>query len=269
MNAREKLLNKFDSGFHICVGIDTDINKIPSYLKKDDDAIFKFNEIIIENTKEHAAAYKINLAFYEKFGTKGIDIIQRTLDVIPKDILTIADAKRGDIGNTSEMYAKAIFDEFKFDSITLHPYMGYDSLKPFIDYNNKLHFILALTSNSGSIDFEKLKLEEGKFLYQKVIEKINEWNQSKNLGIVFGATNIEELKLNISSFNDLFVLLPGVGAQGGSIEDVVKAFRSFNSNRFLINVSRALIYCDSTENFGEKVQWLIKSYNDSISGILN
>lgn len=269
MTAREKLISKLNSGLHICVGLDTDLNKIPTFLKKEKDPIFEFNKIIIKSTKEDAAAYKINFAFYEKLGAKGFDIIKKTIELIPNDILTIADAKRGDIGNTSEMYAKAIFDEFSFDSITLHPYMGFDSLKPFFDYDKKLHFILALTSNAGSIDFEKLKLENGKYLYQKVIEKVNEWNQLKNLGIVFGATNLDELNSNLNSFSELFVLLPGVGAQGGSLEEVVKAFNSIHSNNFLINVSRALIYCDGSEKFGGKVNMLIRKYNEAISEILN
>jgi len=268
MTAREKLLKKLNTGLHICVGLDTDFNKIPNFLKNEKDPIFEFNKIIIESTKEDAAAYKINFAFYEKLGARGLDIIKKTLELIPNNILTIADAKRGDIGNTSEMYAKAIFDEFNFDSITLHPYMGFDSLKPFFDYDKKLNFILALTSNAGSNDFEKLKLENGKYLYQQVIERINEWNQFKNLGIVFGATNLDELKSNLNSFGDLFILLPGVGAQGGSLEEVVKAFLSIHSNNFLINVSRALIYCDASEKFGEKVNLLIKNYNESISEIL-
>jgi orotidine-5'-phosphate decarboxylase len=264
MNAQEKLKERLNKNLHICVGLDTDLNKIPSHLFKTNEPILEFNKIVIENTYEDAAAYKINFAFYERLGSRGLDIIQKTLEFIPKNILTIADAKRGDIGNTSEMYAKAIFEELNFDSITLHPYMGFDSIQPFLIYKNKISFLLALTSNIGANDFEKIKSSEGKFLFQHVIEKSNEWNINKNLGIVFGATKIEELKENISLFNELYVLLPGVGAQGGSLEDVVKTFDLNNSKNYLINVSRALIYCDTSKNFGEAISHTIKEYNRKV-----
>lgn len=264
MNAQEKLKERLNKNLHICVGLDTDLNKIPLHLFKTNEPILEFNKIVIENTYEDAAAYKINFAFYERLGSRGLDIIQKTLEFIPKNILTIADAKRGDIGNTSEMYAKAIFEELNFDSITLHPYMGFDSIQPFLIYKNKISFLLALTSNIGANDFEKIKSSEGKFLFQHVIEKSNEWNINKNLGIVFGATKIEELKENISLFNELYVLLPGVGAQGGSLEDVVKTFDLNNSKNYLINVSRALIYCDTSKNFGEAISHTIKEYNRKV-----
>ncbi len=264
ISAKEKLEKRFNDNLHICVGLDSDIKKIPTHLLKEKEPIIEFNKIVIENTYPEAAAYKINFAFYEKLGPRGFEIIQKTLELIPENILTIADAKRGDIGNTSEMYAKAIFDELNFDSVTLNPYMGYDTIQPFIDYKNKISFLLALTSNNGANDFEKIKSFEGKFLFQHIIEKANEWNINKNLGIVFGATKIEELKENISSFNNLFVLLPGVGAQGGSLEDVVKIFSTNNSKNYLINVSRALIYCNTSENFGQAINHSIKEYNKKI-----
>lgn len=264
ISAKEKLEKRFNDNLHICVGLDTDIKKIPPHLLKEKEPIIEFNKIVIENTYMDAAAYKINFAFYESLGLRGFDIIQKTLEFIPENILKIADAKRGDIGNTSEMYAKAIFDELNFDSITLHPYMGYDSIQPFIDYKDKISFLLALTSNNGANDFEKIKSLEGKFLYQHVIAKANEWNINKNLGIVFGATKIDELKENITTFNDLLVLLPGVGAQGGSLEDVVKNFVLNKINNYLINVSRALIYCDSSKNFGVAINHTIKEYNKKI-----
>jgi orotidine-5'-phosphate decarboxylase len=195
----------------------------------------------------------MNFAFYEKNGVKGIETIYKTLELIPPDILTIADAKRGDIGNTSEMYAQSIYDHFHFDSVTLHPYMGFDSLSPFLNYKDKINFILALTSNSGSADFEKQKLTNGKYLYQFVIEKVNEWNTNLNCGIVFGATNSEELNDNITTFKSLPVLLPGVGTQGGSLEEVVKTFTEHNNINYLVNISRALIYTDNTAKFGDLV----------------
>jgi orotidine-5'-phosphate decarboxylase len=268
MTAIEKLKNKTIAGKHICVGLDTDINKIPKHLLGDADPIFEFNKIIIENTVSCACAYKLNFAFYEKNGTKGIESIYKTLELIPPDILTIADAKRGDIGNTSEMYAQSIYDHFHFDSVTLHPYMGFDSLSPFLNYKDKINFILALTSNNGSLDFEKQKLTNGKYLYQFVIEKVKEWNTNSNCGIVFGATNSEELNDNITAFNSLPVLLPGIGTQGGSLEEVVKTFTEHNNSNYLVNISRALIYTDSTLKFGDlvnesiiRLDRLIKSFD--------
>ncbi|MBA4406433.1 orotidine-5'-phosphate decarboxylase [bacterium] len=268
MTAQEKLSSKTSIGYHICVGLDSDIKKIPKHLLKSSNPILEFNKIIIENTYKEAAAYKINFAFYEKDGTQGLETMHRTLEFIPKDVLAIADAKRGDIGNTSQMYAQSIFGHFNFDSVTLHPYMGFDSLSPFLEYKNKLNFILGLTSNSGSSDFEKQKLDTGKFLYQYVIEKVNEWNKDHNCGLVFGATNIYELNANIDSFRDLPILLPGVGAQGGSLEEVAKAFSKKKKMNFLVNVSRALIYCDNTENFEKKVRETIKEYNSALERIL-
>jgi len=207
MKSKEKLSAAFEKNLHVCIGLDTDINKIPQFLKSEKSPIAVFNKMIIENTYEHAAAYKINFAFYEQEGAKGFELLEETRKFIPENVFSIADAKRGDIGNTSEMYAKAIFDLLDFDSITLHPYMGYDSLSPFISYEDRLCFVLALTSNKGAIDFEKLELANGKLLYQEVIEKVRLWNTNKNLGLVFGATKLEELKENIGRFDELPILV--------------------------------------------------------------
>ena len=267
MTAQEKLKSKTTSGFHICVGLDTDQKKIPKHLNNFHDPILEFNKAIIDATKDQAAAYKINFAFYESRGIEGLVSLQNTLEFIPTDILVIADAKRGDIGNTSRMYAESVFDHFKFDSITLHPYMGYDSIEPFLTFENKINFVLGLTSNPGSMDFEKQKLSNGKFLYQEVISKVNEWNSRSNCGIVFGATNSAELQENISLIQNLPVLLPGVGAQGGSLEDVVKIFRSIRNSNFLINVSRGLIYIDDSQEFTSSVEQRIMQYNEQIKNI--
>ncbi|RPI71495.1 MAG: orotidine-5'-phosphate decarboxylase, partial [Ignavibacteriales bacterium] len=218
MNALDKLKKKNTEGKFICVGLDTDLEKIPHHLHSLNDPILEFNKKIIEATSDYAAAYKINFAFYEKLGSEGFDILFKTKEFIPKNILTIADAKRGDIGNTSKYYADAVFNYFGFDSITVNPYMGGDSVKPFLEFEDKLIFILALTSNPGADDFEKLLLKDGSFLFQEVIKKVNDWNNQNNCGIVFGATKIHELKENITSFGKLAVLLPGVGAQGGSLD---------------------------------------------------
>lgn len=265
LNALSKLKNRIADGFHICVGLDTDVNKIPKHLLKYDNPVLVFNEQIIEATKDFTCAYKINFAFYEKYGARGFEIIENTLKKIPNSVLTIADAKRGDIGNTSQMYAQSVFDHFNFDSITLHPYMGFDSLSPFLEYTDKLNFILALTSNPGNADFEKLIVNDGKFLFQHVIEKTNGWNKNSNCGLVFGATNKSELEENINSFEDMPILLPGVGAQGGSLEDVSSIFKKNNKRNFLVNVSRALLYTDSSENFASSALSVLADYNSVVN----
>ena len=269
MTAQEKLNNRLKQNFHICVGLDTDETKIPEHLQNNINPVLEFNKIIIDKTYESAAAYKINLAFYESMGTKGIETMLETVEYIPYDTLIIGDAKRGDIGNTSQMYAKSIFEEFKFDAVTLHPYMGSDSLMPFFEYKDKINFILALTSNQGAFDFEKLKLEDGSFLFQKVLAKIKEWNSAKNLGAVFGATNSEELNDNIHLLKGIYSLLPGIGAQGGSLTDVVNAFKKVHLNKFIINASRAIIYADSSINFGDEAAKVLKEYNESIKALIN
>lgn len=261
MTSQQKIISKNDEGKFICVGLDTDINKIPTHLKEETDAVFKFNQAIIDATKDYAAAYKINFAFYERAGADGINELERTVELIPEDILSIADAKRGDIGNTSEMYAKSVYEHFCFDAVTLHPYMGKDSLQPFLDYSDKMNYILVLTSNPGANDFEKLELKDGSFLYQRVLKNISEWNQNINCGIVFGATKIVELKSNINSFGELSILLPGVGAQGGSLEDVNKVFKTANRKNYLVNVSRGIIYKSSGEDFAEAARDEIISLN--------
>lgn len=267
MSPKEKLNSRLQSGFHICVGLDTDINKIPSHLRNSENAVLNFNKAIIDSTYDIAAAFKINFAFYEKEGPKGFDLLSKTLSLIPDDILVIGDAKRGDIGNTSLMYAQSMFEHFKLDASTLSPYMGYDSLSPFIDYKENIHFVLALTSNPGSFDFEKLELTSGRKVYQEVISKVNEWNKNNNLGIVFGATNLDELKDNINNFGGLFILLPGVGAQGGDLEGIVSTFKENMNNNYLINVSRALIYADGTEKFAKVSRMLLENYNKVINEI--
>lgn len=251
MKAIEKILINNKTGKFVCVGLDSDIKKIPKILQNDKDAVYKFNSAIIEATKDYAAAYKINFAFYEQNGSKGLSELERTAELIPDNILSIADAKRGDIGNTSEMYARSVYEHFKFDSVTLNPYMGKDSLQPFLDYHDKLNFILVLTSNPGANDFEKLLLNNGKFVYQEILLKINQWNDHHNCGIVFGATKTEELKSNIKNFGELSVLLPGVGAQGGSMSDIKKVFRDNKRENYIVNVSRSIIYKSSDSDFAE------------------
>jgi len=261
MTAQQKLQTSNSNGKYICVGLDTDLAKIPAHLKSLNNPVLEFNKKIIEATKKHTAAYKINLAFYESEGITGLQNLEKTLSLIPGDVLTIADGKRGDIANTTSKYAESIFKYFRFDSATINPLMGKDSLLPFLEFHDKLNFILALTSNPGSEDFQKLKLKDGSFLFQRVIKNVSDWNDNSNCGIVFGATNLTELKNNLSLIGNLPLLIPGVGAQGGSIEDVADILLSDNKNTFLINVSRGIIYKSRGVDFDEQADLEIKSLN--------
>lgn len=249
MTAKEKLVAKNDEGKYICVGLDTDIEKIPEHLKLSDNPVLEFNKKIIDSTSAHTAAYKINFAFYEKDGPNGFDTLYKTIKHIPSDILIIGDAKRGDIGNTSKMYAKSLFEYFECDACTVNPYMGEDSVAPFAGFSEKLIFILALTSNPSAAEFEKQKLYDGTMLFQRVIQRISKWSSQNNLGVVFGATNPKELKDNVNILKPLPLLLPGVGTQGGSLEDIVKILKFTEYPNYLINVGRSLIYKDSGETF--------------------
>jgi len=262
-----QIVNK--SGKFICVGLDTDPKKIPHHLSSSKNPVVEFNRQIIEATKDLAAAYKLNLAFYESVGIKGLENLEETLSFIPDDVITIADGKRGDIGNTSKMYAQSIFEHFKFDSATLNPYMGRDSLDPFLDYMDKLNFILVLTSNPGSSDFQKQRLHSGNYLYQEVLQKIGEWNKAKNCGIVFGATNLSELKDNIQNIGDLPLLIPGVGAQGGNLLDTATTLFANDKNFFLINVSRGIIQKSFGEDFADAARNELIALNNTISGIIS
>ncbi|MBP9932871.1 MAG: orotidine-5'-phosphate decarboxylase, partial [Chitinophagaceae bacterium] len=202
---------------YLCVGLDSDITKIPKHLLQLDDAVFVFNQAIIDATKDLCVSYKINTAFYESRGLQGWQSMEKTLAYIPKDIFTIADAKRGDIGNTSTQYAKAFFEALSFDSITVAPYMGKDSVKPFLDVANKWTIVLGLTSNEGAYDFQYLKTEQDE-LYKQVIRKVSSWGSPENLMFVIGATKTAQLREVRALIPDHFLLVPGVGAQGGSLE---------------------------------------------------
>ena len=269
MKALQKLQEKQKENKFICVGLDTDLEKIPSHLKQTKNPVLEFNKSIIESTHKFAAAYKINFAFYEERGSKGFEILKDTVEIIPKNTLIIGDAKRGDIGNTSKYYAKSVFEYFGFDSVTVNPYMGLDSIKPFLEYDDKLIFILALTSNPGANDFEKLQLNDGSFLFQNVIKKVEYWNEKNNCGIVFGATNPTELQENIDSFGDLPVLLPGIGIQGGDLEEVMKIFIQHKKLNLLVNSSRGIIYKDNSLNFAVAAKEEVIRLNKSILGFLS
>ena len=265
MNANQKLKSANDAGKYICIGLDTDVKKLPSHILSSKNPVVEFNRKIIDATKDSAAAYKLNLAFYESEGTKGIENLEETLSFIPQNIFTIADGKRGDIGNTSDLYARSIFEHFNFDSATLNPYMGEDSLQPFLSYSQKFNFILALTSNPGSADFQKSRLATGEFLYQEVIKKIHLWNTNLNCGLVFGATQFNELRDNLNLIDDLPLLIPGVGAQGGSLADVSELLFKDKKNYFLINVSRGIIHKSFGEDFAEAAKSELQKMNLIVS----
>lgn len=267
MTSFEKTVFQTDNKKHVCVGLDTDLSRIPTKIKEGNDPIFTFNKEIIDATIDDCAAYKLNFAFYESYGINGISTLKKSVDYIRsknEKIIIIGDAKRGDIGNTSKMYAEAIFNEFGFDCSTLAPYMGKDSLDPFFNFQDKLNFILVLTSNKGSEDFEKLILESGKPLYKEVLTRIKQWYPASSLGTVFGATNIENLKADLPELSGTTVLVPGAGAQGGSAEDVAKLFYSFGHNRFLINSSRNIIFASNGIDFSERASEELKKMNAGI-----
>ena len=251
---KQELINqiKLKKSF-LCIGLDTDIQKIPEHLLKFDDPIFEFNKQIIDSTKDLCVAYKLNTAFYESNGINGWKSLMKTIEYIPKNIFSIADAKRGDIGNTSKMYAKTFFETMDFDSITVNPYMGSDSVEPFLDFNNKWVILLALTSNKGSEDFQNFSNQSNVKLYQQVLEKSMNWSDDSRIMYVVGATKSDSLKEIRKIIPDHFLLIPGVGAQGGSLDDVVK----FGMNKdcgLLINSSRSIIYAGHGENFAENAR---------------
>lgn len=235
----------------LCVGLDPDLQKIPPHLLEYDDPIFEFNRQIIDATLPYAVAYKPNVAFFEAHGSKGWEALQKTIDYLPNDVFTIADAKRGDIGNTSGMYARAFFEQMNFDAVTVAPYMGEDSVTPFFAHSRKWVILLAATSNQGSFDFQELLVDtSGEKLYERVIRKSAEWGNANNMMYVVGATRPESLMTVRNMVPDHFLLIPGVGAQGGSLELVCK----YGMNKqcgLLVNSSRAIIYAGNDEHFAE------------------
>lgn len=278
---REQLIqNIFLKKSYLCVGLDTDIQKIPGHMQSMPDAVFQFNQQIIDATIDLCVAYKINTAFYEALGSTGWDIMERTVNYIPSTHFKIADAKRGDIGNTSHQYAKAFFETLHFDAITVAPYMGEDSIKPFLQYKDKWTIVLGLTSNPGAADFELQKIEtedlhEGihtkktqtSFLYETVLKKVSTWGNEENLMFVVGATKAEDISSIRKIIPDNFLLVPGVGFQGGSLADVSKAGLIKNCG-LLVNVSRAIIYASQDENFAEEARVVARQYQEEMEGLL-
>ena len=234
----------------LCVGLDTDLDKIPQHLLQEDDPIFAFNKAIIDATHQYAVAYKPNTAFYEAYGIKGWQSLEKTINYLNSeypDVFTIADAKRGDIGNTSSRYAKAFFEDLGFDSVTVAPYMGKDSVEPFLAFEDKFTIMLALTSNPGAFDFQTQKIE-GEELYKKVLETSKGWAHSEQLMYVVGATKAEYLAEIRQIIPEAFLLVPGVGAQGGSVEEVFK-YGATKDAGLLINSSRGILYASKNEDF--------------------
>jgi orotidine-5'-phosphate decarboxylase len=260
---------------YLCVGLDTDIAKIPAHLQSHPNAVFEFNKAIIDATKDYCVSYKLNTAFYEAMGRAGWEAMEQTVAYIPDTHFTIADAKRGDIGNTSAQYAKAFFEVLGFDAITVAPYMGEDSIRPFLERKDKFTIVLGLTSNKGAADFElqKMQVTFGKpgdlerYLYETVLETVAKWGSADNLMFVAGATQAQELT-NIRRFvPDNFLLVPGVGFQGGSLAEVSK----YGLNKdvgLLVNASRAIIYASEKEDFAEEAAMIARQYQHEMEGYL-
>ncbi len=239
---------------YLCVGLDPDIEKLPKGIPKNLEGILEFNRRIIEATKDFCVAYKANTAFYECYGERGWELLEKTLGLIPAEHFLIADAKRGDIGNTSKKYAEAFFDPklpYRVDAVTVNPYMGKDSVLPFLEYSEKWTILLALTSNQGSSDFQKLKTENGIFLYEEVLLKSQEWGTSDHIMFVIGATQAESIKSIRSLVPEHFLLVPGLGAQGGNLEEISKAGLNQDGG-ILVNASRSILYASDLEDFETK-----------------
>jgi len=264
MNVDQLIKEIYNKKSFLAVGLDTDLAKIPAFLLEYDDPAFEFNKRIIDATRDFCVAYKVNTAFYEDKGVDGWETLLRTEAYIGNNHFKIADAKRGDIGNTSDRYAQAFFTEANFDAVTVAPYMGYDSIAPFLAYENKYAIMLALTSNPGADDFQLQKLENGKYLFEQVVETSSQWKNSERLMYVTGATRPEYLQAIRKISPHSFFLVPGVGAQGGSMEDVVKHGRTANIG-LLINASRSIIYAGNGENFAGKAAEEAKKIVDEMS----
>ncbi len=254
----------------LCVGLDTDVQKIPQHLLKSDDPIFEFNKAIVDATANYSIAFKPNLAFYESVGLEGWKSLAKTIDYInekyPK-IFTIADAKRGDIGNTSKMYAKAFFENLNFDAVTVAPYMGKDSISPFLEYDNKWVIVLGLTSNIGSKDFQLFENKDNRKLYEEVLYKSSQWGNKENMMYVVGATQSDMIANIRNILPEHFLLVPGIGAQGGDLEAVIKKGSSPDKG-LIINSSRGIIYADSSEQYATIAAEKAKELQQNMQSIM-
>lgn len=249
------------------MGLDTDINRIPKHLLSEEDPIFAFNKQIIDATADYCVAYKPNIAFYEAMGATGWESLQKTLAYIPENIFTIADAKRGDIGNTSQLYARAFFEQMTFDSITIAPYMGEDSVKPFLDFEGKWAILLALTSNMGSNDFQQLELNSGEKVFEKVLQSSQKWGNEEQLMYVVGATQADAFESIRKHAPHHFLLVPGIGAQGGDLAAVCQHGMNKDCG-LLVNSSRGIIYASSEADFAKKAGQKAQEIQQQMAGLL-
>jgi orotidine-5'-phosphate decarboxylase len=267
LNFTEKLAEAVNKNRSLlCIGLDPDPALMPEKL-----GIFEFNKAIIDATADLVCAYKPNIAFYEAFGSSGLDDLKRTRDYIPVGIPVIIDAKRGDIGNTARAYARGLFEYFNFDAATASPYLGYDSLEPFIEYADKGVFVLCRTSNSGAVDFQSLNCEgeNGKKpLFEIVAAKVNQWNTRGNLGLVVGATYPEELQRIRQDYPDMPLLIPGIGAQGGELSPVVSYGVDAGKQRTIINSSRQILYASKGKDYAQAARRVAEDLRDRINGFL-
>ncbi|HEX7845047.1 MAG TPA: orotidine-5'-phosphate decarboxylase [Chitinophagaceae bacterium] len=274
MTRKQLVENIQNKKSYLCVGLDTDITKIPKHLLSEPDPVFAFNKAIIDATKDLCVSYKINTAFYEALGIKGWEAMEKTVHYIGSEHFTIADAKRGDIGNTSDQYAKAFFETMLFDAVTVAPYMGEDSVKPFLQYRGKWAIVLGLTSNDGANDFELRKMARedtrhgvDEFLYERVMKKVSEWGTTDNLMFVVGATQSDEFTHIRKLAPNYFYLVPGVGAQGGSLKEISEKAMNRDCG-ILVNASRAIIYASGKEDFAEQARKVAKDYQQEMASYL-
>lgn len=271
MTRQELIQNIKAKRSFLCVGLDTDLKKVPAHLLNEEDPIFAFNKAIIDATAAYCVAYKPNLAFYEAFGVKGLMAFEKTVTYIKEnypDQFIIADAKRGDIGNTSAMYARTFFEEYNLDSVTVAPYMGEDSVTPFLGYDGKWVILLALTSNKGSHDFQLTESTDGEKLFQKVLRKSQEWAGNDQMMYVVGATQGQAFEEIRKIVPDHFLLVPGIGAQGGSLSEVCK-YGMTQECGLLVNSSRAIIYADNSENFATAAAEAAKTVQQEMAAELD
>ena len=268
MNRKELITQIRAKKTFLCVGLDTDFVKLPYHLQKHPDAVFEFNKAIIDATLDYCVSYKINTAFYESMGIRGWEIMEKTLQYIPKTHFTIADAKRADIGNTSSHYAKTFFEVFPFDAVTVAPYMGEDSIRPFLEYENKWTIVLGLTSNKGASDFQRLGIGNSQEpLYSQVIDSVSSWGTPDNLMFVVGATQSRDLSHIRAIIPDNFLLVPGIGAQGGCLDEVCK-YGTNEDGGLLVNISRAILYAKSGDDFQSAAAEVAKKYSIEMASFI-
>lgn len=256
-----------DKGSYLCVGLDTDAARIPSVLHREEDPVFAFNKRIIDATADLCVAYKLNTAFYERRGLAGWQSLERTLAYLPSTHFLIADAKRGDIGNTAHQYAKTFFETYPFDAVTVAPYMGKDSVEPFLQYPGKWAIVLGLTSNEGSRDFQMLRTGEGELLYEKVLQQVSSWGNDDNLMFVIGATRGAQFAQVRRLLPEHFLLVPGVGAQGGDLQDISRQGLNAGGG-LLVNVSRGILYAGSDDHFDDAARAAAQGYRDQMRVLL-